>query len=70
MSGFIHRLHGIQLEAQSIFQLHILKVYDENYFRENVIYNFGIEKIVGLADVKITRGPAFTSEQYTPIKLA
>ena len=38
----------------------VLKVYDENYFRENVLYNFGIEKLVSLADVKISRGPVTT----------
>ena len=47
----------------------VLKVYDEAYFRENVIYAFGIEKLVELADLTVKRGPKFTPEQYTPFKL-
>ena len=47
----------------------VLEVYDEEYMRDNAIFNVGIERLSALADKTVTRGPAFTPEQYTTFPL-
>lgn len=44
----------------------VLAVYDEAYMRENVIYLYGIEKIVDLATVEITRSESIPD--YVPLE--
>ena len=44
----------------------VLAVYDEAYMRENVIYLYGIEKIVDLATVEITRSESIPD--YGPLE--
>lgn len=44
----------------------VLKVYNEEYMRENVLYVYGIEKMIALAKVEITNGA--TIEGYTRVE--
>lgn len=47
----------------------VLAVYDEDYMRENAIFNIGIGRLVSLADKTVTRGTALTPEEYTTFPL-